>query len=234
MNDPKVHLNHTVVCHVHRGVTRLDGARGKKQVWRPHVRNWGLSEANLLFWRKYLRHYWDFSAPQQWFGAWEIVPPSLRPCLYIEIVFKFCQIHGILHHCVIQWQCTFFLFIPRLYAGGFNSNVTTKFAELHYFLSQNILCVPLVLKFGGHFFPSPLKLGPCHEVSEDLLLCKALQSHIKAKDIFRCIDNFSNEHSIQGECVGTCTGGAAACTGENREYCRKKHHMQSGRPRFSV
>ena len=23
-----------------RGVTRLDGARGKKQVWRPHVRNW--------------------------------------------------------------------------------------------------------------------------------------------------------------------------------------------------
>jgi len=31
-----------------RGVTRLDGARGKKQVWRTHVRTWGLSEANLL------------------------------------------------------------------------------------------------------------------------------------------------------------------------------------------
>ena len=25
-----------------RGITRLDGARGKKQVWRPHVRAWGL------------------------------------------------------------------------------------------------------------------------------------------------------------------------------------------------
>jgi len=25
-----------------RGVTRLNGARGKKQVWRPHVRTWGL------------------------------------------------------------------------------------------------------------------------------------------------------------------------------------------------
>jgi len=47
----------------HSGVTRLDGARGKKQVWRPRVRTWGLSEANLLYWRKYLWHCWDFSAP---------------------------------------------------------------------------------------------------------------------------------------------------------------------------
>ena len=42
---------------------RLDGARVKMQVWRPHVRNWGLLEANLLYWRKYLWHCWDFSAP---------------------------------------------------------------------------------------------------------------------------------------------------------------------------
>jgi len=27
----------TLPCVSHRGVTRLDGARGKKQVWRPHV-----------------------------------------------------------------------------------------------------------------------------------------------------------------------------------------------------
>jgi len=33
-----------------RDATRLDGARGKKQVWRPHVRTWGLSEANALHW----------------------------------------------------------------------------------------------------------------------------------------------------------------------------------------
>jgi len=46
-----------------RRVTRLDGARGKKQVWRPHVRTWGLSEANTLYLRKYLWHCWDFSAP---------------------------------------------------------------------------------------------------------------------------------------------------------------------------
>jgi len=37
-----------------RGVTRLDGARGEKQVRRPHVRTWGLSEANVLYWRKCL------------------------------------------------------------------------------------------------------------------------------------------------------------------------------------
>ena len=32
-------------------VTKLDGARGKKQVWRPYVWTWGLSEANALYWR---------------------------------------------------------------------------------------------------------------------------------------------------------------------------------------
>jgi len=30
-----------------RGVTRLDGARGKKQVWRPHVRTWRLKHTVL-------------------------------------------------------------------------------------------------------------------------------------------------------------------------------------------
>ena len=44
-----------------RGVTRLDGVRGKKQIWRPHVWIWGLMEANLLYWRKYLWHFWEFS-----------------------------------------------------------------------------------------------------------------------------------------------------------------------------
>jgi len=46
-----------------RGVTRLDGARGRKQVWRPHVRTWDVSEVNVVYWRKYLWHCWDFSAP---------------------------------------------------------------------------------------------------------------------------------------------------------------------------
>jgi len=43
--------------------------RGKKQTWLPHVRYWALSEANLLYWRKCLWHFWDFSAYPQWFDA---------------------------------------------------------------------------------------------------------------------------------------------------------------------
>ena len=35
------------------GTTRSDGAQGKKQIWRPHVRTWGVWEANV-HWRKYL------------------------------------------------------------------------------------------------------------------------------------------------------------------------------------
>ena len=60
-----------ILCHTHqtyyatsRGVTRLDSAQGKKQVWSPHVRAWGLSEANVVYSRKYLWHCWDFSAPR--------------------------------------------------------------------------------------------------------------------------------------------------------------------------
>jgi len=46
-----------------RDATRLDGDRDNKQVCRPHVRTWGLSEAYVLYWRKYLWHCWAFSAP---------------------------------------------------------------------------------------------------------------------------------------------------------------------------
>jgi len=50
-------------CQSTRCVLRLGDARGKKQVWRPHVRTWGLSEAKVLEWRKFLRNFWDFLAP---------------------------------------------------------------------------------------------------------------------------------------------------------------------------
>jgi len=57
-----------------QGVTRLDGARGKKQVWCPRVRNRGFSEANVLYWWKYLWRCWYFSALPYCFGNWGIVP----------------------------------------------------------------------------------------------------------------------------------------------------------------
>jgi len=36
------------------GALRLDGARGKKQVWRTNVRTWGLSEASVTVLKKIL------------------------------------------------------------------------------------------------------------------------------------------------------------------------------------
>ena len=66
-------------------IARLDSARGKKQVWRPQVRTWGLSEANILYWRKYLWECWDFSAPGELCPFYPLVTPlpliglQLRP-----------------------------------------------------------------------------------------------------------------------------------------------------------
>ena len=63
-------------CRAVRGVARLDGARGKKQVGRPCVRTWGFSKVNVLYWRKYLWHCWDFSAPSE---LWPPCPPRYVP-----------------------------------------------------------------------------------------------------------------------------------------------------------
>jgi len=76
---------------VTRGVTRLDGARGKKQVWRPHVRTWGFFEANVLYWRKYFDIVGTFQQHPPVIrrptvlSAREIVPPSLRPWLHVTL-----------------------------------------------------------------------------------------------------------------------------------------------------
>ena len=64
-----------------RGVTRLDGAWGKKQVWRLHFRTWGFLEANVLYWRKYLCRCWDFSASLAVIRRLGNAPP-FPPCLW--------------------------------------------------------------------------------------------------------------------------------------------------------
>jgi len=73
-----------------RGVTRLDGVCGKKQVWRPHVWAWGLTKANLLFWKIAYDIVVTFSPPQ-WFRTRGIVPPypSLRLWWYTIKIGKF-------------------------------------------------------------------------------------------------------------------------------------------------
>jgi len=78
------HLREIFPGGTNRGIKSLDGARGKKQVWRPHVWTWGLSEANVLYWKKYMPHCWDLlalgaprshSAPRYCFGVGKIVTP---------------------------------------------------------------------------------------------------------------------------------------------------------------
>ena len=64
-----------------RGVTRLDGARNKKKVWRPHVRTGDLSEANVLHWTTcdIVR---TFQRPQQSFCALIVIRrPGIVPLL---------------------------------------------------------------------------------------------------------------------------------------------------------
>jgi len=51
------------VSAVSRGIARLGGTWGKKQVWCLHVRTWRLSGADVLYWRKCLWRYCDFWAP---------------------------------------------------------------------------------------------------------------------------------------------------------------------------
>jgi len=74
-------------CRSSRGVTRLDGARGKKQVWCPHVRTWDLSEAHALYWRKYLWHCWDFMASPAviWRPHSDSAPGEFCPPRYGEL-----------------------------------------------------------------------------------------------------------------------------------------------------
>jgi len=63
-------LNLYLSPHARDG-TRLDGTRDNKQVrsCRPHIRTWGLSEANVLYWRKTCDIVGPFQRPTQWFRA---------------------------------------------------------------------------------------------------------------------------------------------------------------------
>ena len=97
-----------------RGVTRLDGPLGKKQVWRHHVRTSSLSAANILYLRKYLLHCWEFSAPPQWFGAGELC--ALAPPYYAHAL----RLHMSQIHCsgVMQWwACSSLMSAPLPYRG---------------------------------------------------------------------------------------------------------------------
>ena len=77
---------------------------GKRQVWRSHVLTWGLSEANVLYWRKCMWYWWGFLAPSpvichpsgirrpkviQRPGISTPLPFSLIPCTCLVLRRKF-------------------------------------------------------------------------------------------------------------------------------------------------
>jgi len=53
------------ITHVNcaQGRNEVRWPRGKRKIWRPQVWTWDLSEAIVLYWRKYWWHCWDFSSP---------------------------------------------------------------------------------------------------------------------------------------------------------------------------
>ena len=102
-----------VMC---KDATRLHCAWWKKQVLRPHVRTWDLSEANVAY--GFEKSAYDIVVtfcPPQWFGARRIVPPcppSLRLwCYAINIgknsenkqIFK-SERHELLFHEHLQFS----------------------------------------------------------------------------------------------------------------------------------
>ena len=90
---------------VARGVTRLDSARGKKQVSRPRVRTWAISEANLLLKKVLMTLLGLFdahgsgSAPPQWFGARGIAPPLPTPFYPLGLVGRERRSHTFFTFC---------------------------------------------------------------------------------------------------------------------------------------
>jgi len=71
-------------CHTLKNCSSNNQRRNEVR-WRPgkeaslelHVRIWGLQEANILYWIKYLWLCWDFSRLRQLFGApdSDLTPP---------------------------------------------------------------------------------------------------------------------------------------------------------------
>ena len=95
--------------HCAESVTKLDDAWwGKIQVCRPHVQIWGLSEANVLFWKKVLMTLLGLVGPPRWFCARELFPfyPSLCLWYYAIKIGKFSDEHVQFSKSIRHGSCT--------------------------------------------------------------------------------------------------------------------------------
>jgi len=94
----KMQLNARIVGGDDQGHNKVRWRPGREARLAPPCSNLIFSERNLLYWRMYMWHCWEFSAPpavichpQQWFDSREIMPPclpSLRPYRRHRVLVK--------------------------------------------------------------------------------------------------------------------------------------------------
>ena len=119
-----------------RGATRLDGAWDKKQVWRPHVRTWALSEANckLTAVKKVLVVFLGlFGTPAVNGGPGNCasLSPSLRPWVTwtLQNLVLQCVTRMMLLYPVLHWSfavsCRYWAGFLDIEQGFFTSGAST-------------------------------------------------------------------------------------------------------------
>ena len=95
-------LNTVVDSPLGQGRDEVRWRPGQSKSGAPHVRNWGLSEADVLHWRSTCNIAWTFrrprsdSAPPWWLGARGIVlplPPRCAPALGCTKLVCFLQVY---------------------------------------------------------------------------------------------------------------------------------------------
>ena len=155
-----------------RGETRLDDAWDKKQVWRPHARTWGLSEANVLYWRKCLWHC-DFLVPRSDSAPGELCPlaPLVTPLVVCNKNRKNSknnqrfnsERHDLLFHEHLQfsvrhWSCTD---CQQRLLAAFRASSCFFLSFLclsHAFLRRGPVFVLLIIKLFRHWTSYFLKV----------------------------------------------------------------------------
>ena len=150
-----------------RGVTRLDGAWRNKKVWRPRVRIWGLSEANVLFWKSTYDIVVAFWSPAviQRPGNCAPLAPSLRLWCYAIKIGKLSEIkqifkserHELLFHEHLQFSNT----IPHGFDTDCQRSLLAAFQVSscssvslpilpHAFFRRGLVFVLLIIKLFRH------------------------------------------------------------------------------------
>jgi len=110
-------------CDTGRDVTRLDGAQGKRHVWRPRIRNWSFrSKCTVL--KKVLVVLLGLRDPRSDSSSGELCPlwaPSLRPWILAVVCHEGVGVFSVFQLILLLWPLTFPCFScsrPHVSAGS--------------------------------------------------------------------------------------------------------------------